>query len=240
MNIEGSKINREHWEKRFEEGYGEGLETSPYLMGFFEKYKDEVGTDILDIGSGEGRHLVPLAKRGFKLTGVEITNAGSRTTRNKLDNENIFAGVVQADFKNLPFKDRTFDTVFSVDAMHHNDWAGATQAFGEAARVLKPGGLFFLRVNSTSRILPEHSHPLEEAEEPEANSGVTFLRDREMKDGSISPQLMHAFSLEELSGLAKGNGLEIADKPVEETKPGQPGHWNIVFRKARNHERHVY
>jgi len=215
----------EIWEKKFKKGWGEAKRPEPHLLEFFEKYKDEIGPKILDIGSGEGRHLIPFAKAGYDLTGLELTEKGIEITQNKQNQEKTKAKLVRGNFHNLPFKDNVYDTVISTQAMQHNIWRGAEAAFAEAARVLKPNGLFFLRVNSDKNAIPESAEMIKD-------KGQTWVRDEEGKSG-----VHHSFSLDEFEELANKFNLEIEPGYVDEKKAGDNfvvyGQWNIVFRKKQ-------
>ncbi|MFA4941725.1 MAG: class I SAM-dependent methyltransferase [Patescibacteria group bacterium] len=211
------------WEKKFSQDWGAGKPPEPRLLEFIEKYKDEIGPKILDIGSGEGRHLIPLAKAGFDLTGLELTEKGIEVTRERQDKEKAEAKLVRGNFHNLPFADNSFDTIISTQAMQHNNWKGAETAFAEAARVLKPNGLFFLRINSDKNAVQDNFEVVEDR-------GITWKR---VEKGE--PGLHHSFSMAELEELTEKYGLEIEPGFVDEKKVGNDfviyGQWNITFRK---------
>lgn len=214
------------WEKKFGKGWGEKEMPERRLLEFIEKYKNEIGPNILDIGSGEGRHLIPLAKAGYNLTGLELTEEGVRITEKKQKEEKTDAKLVRGNFHNLPFLDNVYDTVISLQAMQHNNWQGAEVAFAEAARVLKPGGLFFLRVNSNKNALQGNEEMIED-------KGQTWQKNEQGYLG-----VHHSFSFEELKELADKYNLEIEPGFVDEKKAGDNfvilGQWNIVFRKKTN------
>jgi ubiquinone/menaquinone biosynthesis C-methylase UbiE len=217
------------WNKKFAKGWGEERPPEARLLEFMEKYKEEIGPDILDIGSGDGRHLIPLAKAGYNLTGFELTEEGINKTKEKLDKEKIKAELVKGNFHNLPFQDNVYDTVISLQAMQHNNWPGAEAAFAEAVRVLRPGGLFFLRVNSDKNALQDNQKKI-------ADKGRTTVR---VEEGHLGYH--HSFSLEELKELADKYNLEIEPGYTDEKRAGNKegaddnfvilGQWNIIFRK---------
>lgn len=55
------------------------------------------GATILDIGCGSGRHALELARRGYKVTGIDISNKMLEIGRKKAKEENLDASFVQAD-----------------------------------------------------------------------------------------------------------------------------------------------
>lgn len=98
------------------------------------------GRDVLDIGVGAGRtthYLAPLARR-YEAVDFSPVMVGFMKSRMP------GVSVNQADFRNLEmFADRSFDFLLAsdnvIDALSHE---GRLQALDEAARVLRPGGLF--------------------------------------------------------------------------------------------------
>lgn len=97
----------------------------------------------LDLGAGRGISSYALAKDGWDTTALEpdpspIVGAGairtlSREARVKIE-------VKEDPAEKLPFKDREFDLVHGRQILHHA--ADLNQLCREAARVLKPGGIF--------------------------------------------------------------------------------------------------
>ncbi len=212
------------WDRKFKEGWGDSKEPELRLLKFVEDYKEEIGPKILDLGSGEGRHLIPLAKMGYAMTGMEFTEQGVKITGQKAEKEGVKVNLVRGDFRELPFKPEEFDTIVCTSVLHHNNWEGLRMAFAEAAKVLKPDGLFFLKARSDKK-------PLKKGETLIEDKGRTSQITNE--HGII--EVHHDLSLDELKELAEENSLEFAEEPVDEkeVKDGAPvsGHWSIVFRK---------
>ena len=52
---------------------------------------------ILDVGCGTGRHAIELAKRGYKVTGIDLSVSQLNRAREKAALENINAVFIRAD-----------------------------------------------------------------------------------------------------------------------------------------------
>jgi SAM-dependent methyltransferase len=59
--------------------------------------------NILDIGCGTGRHSLELAKRGYNLTGIDLSLSLLKRANEKTIEQNVKVDFLQADARNLPF-----------------------------------------------------------------------------------------------------------------------------------------
>ncbi len=99
---------------------------------------------ILDLGCGTGARSIKLAKIGYKVSGIDVSNkaiklARIRAIQYKL-NSKIYFNVGMTE--KLPFPSEYFDVVYGVDILHHVD---IEQTIKELHRVLKLGGRGFFR-----------------------------------------------------------------------------------------------
>lgn len=135
------EVNREVYHRPDAWRYYHSTSLVPAEVAFLLRYQPRVaGRDVLDIGVGAGRttrYLAPVARRYEAVDYSPAMVAHVRTA---------FPGtsVREADFRALtPFADEAFDVVLAsdnvVDAFGHEDRMSALE---EAARVLRPGGLF--------------------------------------------------------------------------------------------------
>jgi ubiquinone/menaquinone biosynthesis C-methylase UbiE len=101
------------------------------------------GKLVLEIGSGSGAHSAYFKKLGAKIVSVDITPERINSTAHKLslmEGEPSFAFI--ADAENLPFKDCSFDVVYSNGVLHHAE--NTDNCINEVYRVLKPGAMLVI------------------------------------------------------------------------------------------------
>jgi tRNA (uracil-5-)-methyltransferase TRM9 len=105
---------------------------------------DVSGKSVLDLGCGNGRHTVELAKRASLVVGIDLSKrlikiAEVRVRKLGLAHKAMF---VVGDVLFLPFRKASFDVVACIAVIHHIPTRGLRRrAVCEMARVLKNGGL---------------------------------------------------------------------------------------------------
>jgi len=98
---------------------------------------DPRGLEALDLGCGTGRHALWLAARGARVTAVDFSEGMLAEARHKPGAAAI-RFVIHDLHERLPFPDRSFDLIVSGLLLEHLRELGGF--FGEARRVLRPGG----------------------------------------------------------------------------------------------------
>jgi 2-polyprenyl-3-methyl-5-hydroxy-6-metoxy-1,4-benzoquinol methylase len=68
---------------------------------------------ILDIGCGTGRHAIELAKRGYNVTGIDLSESMIEKAREKARFSGLDVDFQVADARNLPFEDQ-FNLVIMI------------------------------------------------------------------------------------------------------------------------------
>jgi ubiquinone/menaquinone biosynthesis C-methylase UbiE len=104
------------------------------------------GKLVLDVGCGMGRFTDVASRWGATVVGVDLTSAIDAADTNLGTRENVH--LAQADVFRLPFRDNTFDYIFSLGVLHHTPDTRA--AFSRLPRLLKPGGKIAVWVYSSS------------------------------------------------------------------------------------------
>ena len=141
-------------------------------FGYFKNILGKIeGLSILDVGCGGGLLAECFAREGASVTGIDLSRASLFAARRHARTEGNEIDYVNANAESFPFIDCVFDAVVSSDFLEHVP--DLDKVVGEAARVLKPRGLFLYEtINRTilSRIvgiylfervlklIPEHTH----------------------------------------------------------------------------------
>jgi ubiquinone/menaquinone biosynthesis C-methylase UbiE/uncharacterized protein YbaR (Trm112 family) len=104
------------------------------------------GKLVLDVGCGMGRFSDVVSRWGGTVVGIDLTSAVDAAYGNLKDRDNVH--LAQANVFDLPFRDGTFDAIFSIGVLHHTPDTKA--AFDRLPRLLRPGGTIAIWVYSTS------------------------------------------------------------------------------------------
>jgi ubiquinone/menaquinone biosynthesis C-methylase UbiE len=100
----------------------------------------ELGDDVLELGPGYGITTEWLAGHHGRISAVEVDPTLAAGVQRKLGDR---VAVHTGSATELPFPDASFDTVVCFTMLHHVPSAQQQdQLFAEAARVLRPGGVF--------------------------------------------------------------------------------------------------
>ena len=177
-----------HWLKPSEE--------SVYLA---HKWRESNFHDILDLGTGLGRHAIYFAKQGFRVSALDISEYGVAHLQSWAENEGLAVDARVGDMLVLPYPDNAFDCVFAYHVISHTDTAGVRAIFTEIERVLRPQGEVFLTFCSKETTdFMEPGLP-----RPDAN---TVIRQSEPENG-----VPHFFvDLQDLRGLFRSFDIEKA------------------------------
>src|SRR5579864_2697402 len=102
----------------------------------------------LDIGTGPGHDAVFLIQRGFNVIGIDISPSAVILARDNASNAGLFGFFQVGDIRQIPVEDHYIDFAYDRGCFHVLDPQDRATAVGEIHRVLKPKGLYLLRVFS--------------------------------------------------------------------------------------------
>lgn len=115
----------------------------------------------LDIGCGEGGNTRELAKRGARMTALDMSPTFLRHAREAEMGEPLGIEYVHADAAHMPFAGETFD--FATAFMSLMDMPDQATVLAEACRVLRPGGFLQFSILHPC-FVPPHRRVLREAD----------------------------------------------------------------------------
>lgn len=149
-------------------------ETS-FVVEVLTEYGVPAGAAILDLGCGTGGHAIPLVRRGYGVTGVDLSPEMVAQAIEKARAESLDVDFTVGDARTFRLG-RTFDAVISMFAVLSyqltNEDLAAT--FGTVAAHLKPGGLFVFDVWFGPAVLSER--PEQRAKTVQTAEGDTITR----------------------------------------------------------------
>jgi len=150
-------MNKKQWYEALFENYGRKYDNETFTQGtigecdFIEK---ELTFDktlkLLDVGCGTGRHSIELSKRGYSVTGVDLSASQLARAKEKAEKEGLEIDFLRYDARKLPFEN-AFDAaimlcegafpLMETDEMNFEILSSVTKS------LKKPGKLIFTTLN---------------------------------------------------------------------------------------------
>ncbi|HEX9377310.1 MAG TPA: class I SAM-dependent methyltransferase [Actinomycetota bacterium] len=159
-----------------------------------EHYADALGPLLdpgsltLEIGVGTGIVAMALARRGFRVAGLDVSLPMIRRARDRIGDR-----VVVGDARRMPFADASVPQAVSVWVLHVV--GDVPQMLAEVARVLRPGGRYV--------VVPGQM----QARHDEIGERVRAL------EQALDPERRRNDSPERIAGLAPAAGLRVVGIP---------------------------
>ena len=128
----------------------ESLFGEPYveLIDFFENYEPK--GKLIDVGCGQGRDSIALARLGYDVTGIDNSKLGIKQMTTKSNNENLKLAGLDGDIYEFDnFQD--FDIVL-LDSMFHFEKKDRKREAGLIVKIatkIKKGGLICICIQDT-------------------------------------------------------------------------------------------
>jgi SAM-dependent methyltransferase len=103
------------------------------------------GASVLDLCCGQGRHAVNLAKRGLKVTGLDLNSEYLELAQHAAGASNVQLETVAADMREIPFENK-FDAIVNMYSSfgYLESEAEDLKVLESAAKALKHGGRLLL------------------------------------------------------------------------------------------------
>lgn len=150
--------------------------------------RPEAGADILDVGTGRGRHARVLAGRGYRVTGLDIAEKAIATARERAVNEGFTPKqitFVQGDMR-LPHFQERFDGVVNLFTSFgfFEDEADHQRAVSSMAAALKSDGWLVQDFLNAPYV---RAHLIPESEKE--NGGVHVRQERWIEGSRVNKRI---------------------------------------------------
>lgn len=191
----------------------------------------EVGHRILDMGCGTGRHALELARRGYQVTGVDLSDGMLAQARRIAQAEGLENVVFEQADATRYTTDSPFDRIYCVceGSLGLVGTGSHPQAHDFAVlkhlhEALKPGGLMLITVLSATRLIRLYQQADVEAGlfDPATLTEVSTLKTGEGEEAVEVKVLERGFVMPELRLI-----LEVLGFEVVHMGGGTAGDWGI-------------
>jgi SAM-dependent methyltransferase len=180
----------------------------------------------LYVGCGNGRNYLPLLDAELDLLGLDVSQEAITQLIDR--RPSAASRLICADFRSFRSSLPGFDYLIAIQVFQHGDDADVAAYFAKVATLLKPGGLFFLRVNSASTQI-YHAHTVVERN---AAGGFTIRYDDGPKHGLLVHFFSHAELLERLTpAFASVTAAREDVMNRSAPKTGTWAQWETIWRR---------
>jgi 2-polyprenyl-3-methyl-5-hydroxy-6-metoxy-1,4-benzoquinol methylase len=177
--------------------------------------------NILDLYCGYGRHAIELARKGYRVTGVDATEDFLLIARQKAAEENVDINFALCDMRDLVYN-ANFDAVINMFAAfgYYTDAENA-EALQRVADALKIGGLFLIDLlnrdwigrNNLNRYWRHPSGEYVLSYKIELKQGTATMKRVLLNQitgaKTQSEFVLRAYSLQEMAAMLENCGLKI-------------------------------
>ncbi|EOZ92270.1 ubiE/COQ5 methyltransferase [Indibacter alkaliphilus LW1] len=193
-----------------------------YLLDQILKGRFSKEMKILDAGCGEGRNCIFFLNAGYQIFGVDadpIAVQMAKTFAHTIDRKYDLYRFQRAMVQDMPFHTSAFDALISSAVLHFaKSEADFFKMMDEMMRVLKPGGIFFLRTCTDRDEILKYT--------PHLGEGVYLLPDH-------SERFVLTAQLEEK--MLNRYDLKYLEHPKSVAVHGQRSMGVYIFSKAEKH-----
>jgi ubiquinone/menaquinone biosynthesis C-methylase UbiE len=208
------------WELAWKEGRWQELSPPLPAVSEFAEYLKQVGSKtVLDLGCGAGRHAIFLARAGFQVTGLDVSETALAELHGRLAKAGLAnVSLVKHEMSELPFIDGSFDALVSTNVLHHGRGSEIKRALSEVHRVIKRNGVAFVVTLSKKDFRYGHGKRLE----PD-----TYL----FTEGDEQGIVHHFFSEEELLSYFGQFDVLFLEEELIPVGRGSRAHFHLRLKK---------
>ncbi len=198
-------------------------------LEFIKKYVKK-NDKVLDIGCGNGRLSDILIDKNIQYTGIDFSKELINIAKKERKNNGNF---IQANALSLPFKDNSFDVIFSIAVLHHIPSKENRLLFiSEVNRVLKPEGIFIVTTWNTLNWKFAKKHLIYFLKKIFGYSKLDFGDIILTFGKNKRKRYIHSLTKKELKKIiTKNNFVDISIKKIKR----KSGHSNFISISKKTH-----
>lgn len=138
-DVEHLYFNGRHYDQR----YKKFVEDIPFWMRMAKQY----GDSILELACGTGRISIPMAKEGYRVTGIDISDSMLAEAKRKLCEARICLELIKADVRDFHLRRKFNLAIFPANTICHLlTFQDLEACFRCVKRHLEPSGKFVIDV----------------------------------------------------------------------------------------------
>ena len=211
-----SGINCEMWERAIPEDLSSG--ETEYLIDVMGVQKE---AEILDVPSGFGRLAIPLAKKGFQVTCIDISEQFMDGLERKIEAEKLSIRTIRGNILTLDIRGPFDGAICMGNSFGYFDFAGMNGFVAKISACLKPGARFVINSGMIAESILTHLPP----EKTYVLGDLTMQINNEyiVEDSCLVPRLTYTkngnsevhhfkhyvYTIAEIKRLLAAHGLEV-------------------------------
>jgi cyclopropane fatty-acyl-phospholipid synthase-like methyltransferase len=219
MGQDVDALAAQRWDDEYRSGRYVGEPPLPFVERILDAVRAQLGTAPgkgLYVGCGNGRNFIPLVSAGLDLYGLDVSAEALRQLGAR--RPDLRARLIHANLLDWQ-PSAPLALLIAIQVYQHGDDRDATTYFQRSAELLSPGGLFCLRVNSTTTEIVYRHRIIER----NLYGGFTI----EYLEGPKHGLPIHFYTLAELEMRTADHFEPVAPLREDATRrtPPQTGSW---------------
>lgn len=181
------------------------------------------GASVVDLGCGRGRHAIPLSRRGYRVTGVDLSEKMLGLARERAQREGASVEWVREDMRKF-VRRGAFDACLSLFTSfgYFNDEENE-RVIGNVSKSLKEGGTLLLDLRNAQKGLAGEEDKETTVEVPSGRLRLRVRFDKATRRARAEHELtrpdgirissafdVRIYSEEELTGMLCRSGMRVA------------------------------
>lgn len=129
------------------------IEYDKFVEFYEEIFGDGKPKTIIDLGCGSGNITIPLAKRGYKAAGIDISAEMLSLAQNKAFENNLDIMFLNQDMTCFEFSEKVDAVISSLDCINYlAEIKDVMRMFKSVYKALNAGGIFIFDINSEYKL----------------------------------------------------------------------------------------